>query len=195
MHVWRYACGMTREINPGLADSHAARMLAAGLENASRERRLSARKIAEMLNYKQSVVLSHMASGRVPIPIDRAEQIADVLQLDREEFLKAILKQRHPEVDWRFIEGAAEGASSEGLVHELAVSMGKPLGELSMEQRAVMREVAADPQPRRRWLSVHELIAVETIREARPAVSSEGLPPSDLTAIREALRSIGFKED
>ena len=178
---------MTRDINPSLADSHAARMLSAGLEIAWRERRLSARKIAELLNYKQSVVLSHMASGRVPIPIDRAEQIADVLHLDREEFLKAILRQRHPEVDWRFIEGQAEGASSEGLAHELSVSMGKPLGELSMEQRAVMREVAADPQPRRRWLSVHELIAVETIREARPSISSEGMPPSDLQAIRKAL--------
>jgi len=183
---------MTRDINPGLADSDAARMLSSGIERASRERRLSARKIAEMLNYKQSVVLSHMASGRVPIPIDRAEEIAKVLELDREEFLKAILKQRHPDVDWRFVEqDQSTAAADEGLVHELAVSMGRPLSELSVEQRAVMREVAADPQPRRRWLSVHELIAVETIREARPAVISEGLSSSDLTAIREALRKDG----
>ncbi|MFO6446033.1 hypothetical protein ACLBKU_02700 [Erythrobacter sp. NE805] len=182
---------MTRDINPGLADSDAARMLAGGIERASRERRLSARKIAEMLNYKQSVVLSHMASGRVPIPIDRAEEIAMVLELDREEFLKAVLKQRHPDVDWRFIEQDQGETVSEGLVHELAVSMGRPLRELSAEQRAVMREVAADPHPRRRWLSVHELIAVEAIRDARPAVTSEGLNPADLAAVRQALCARG----
>lgn len=180
---------MTREINPQLADSHAAQMLADGLARASRERGLSLRKVGALLGYKQAVVLSHMTTGRVPIPIDRVEDIAEVLDIDPAAFLKAVLKQRHPSVSWSLLAG--EDESKDEIVHELAVSLGKPLRELSHEQRAVMREVAAEQRPRRRWLTVHELTAIDALREARPGIASEGLEASELTAIREALRRRG----
>lgn len=145
------------------------------------------RKIGALLGYKQAVVLSHMITGRVPIPVERAEEIAAILQMDPAAFLSAVVKQRHPSVNWSLLAGhdASEGAE---ISHELAVSLGRPLRELNQEQRAVMREVAADPRPRRRWLSVHELVAVEAIRETRRKVPSEELTLSDLSTIRSALR-------
>lgn len=176
---------MTREIDPRLADSHAARMLAEALARASELRGLSLRKVAALLGYKQAVVLSHMTTGRVPIPIDRAEDIARVLDIDPATFLEAVVKQRHPDVSWSLLGSQEEGG--DGIVHELAVSLGKPLRELSQEQRVVMREVAAEQRPRRRWLTVHELTAIEVLRDLRPAIGSEGLGASDLAAIREAL--------
>jgi transcriptional regulator with XRE-family HTH domain len=182
---------MTREIDPKLADTPAARMLAEGLSRASQERGLSMRKVGALLGYKQAVVLSHMTTGRVPIPIDRAEDIARVLGIDPKAFLQAVVKQRHPDVSWSLLSNE-DGQEGDELTHELAVSLGMPLKELNQEQRAVMREVAADPRPRRRWLSVHELTAIEAFREVRPAVQSEGLSALDLSRIRDALR--GNKE-
>ena len=180
---------MTREIDPELAESHAARMLNEGLARASQLRGLSQRKIAALLGYKQAVVLSHMASGRVPIPIDRAEDIAEVLEIDPAKFLQAVVHQRHPSVSWSLLGSQSE--SGDPIVNELAVSLGKPVSELSQEQRSVMREVAADPRPRRRWLTVHELTAVSALREVRPTMGSEGLSALELEAIRDALGAKG----
>lgn len=177
---------MTREIDPVLAESPAARMLAAGLARASDERGLSLRKVGALLGYKQAVVLSHMSSGRVPIPIDRAEDIARVLEINAAAFLDAVVKQRHPGVSWSLLE--KKGGGGDEIVHELAVSLGKPLHELSQEQRAVMREVASEPHPRRRWLTVHELTAIDALRESRPDIGSQGLKSSELTALHHALR-------
>ena len=177
---------MTREIDPKLADSVAARMLNDALKRASEERGLSLRKVGSLLGYKQAVVLSHMTTGRVPIPIDRAEDIAKVLEIDPATFLQAVVKQRHPRVSWSLLGNQDKGGDE--VVHELAVSLGKPLRELSQEQRAVLREVAAEERPRRRWLTVHELTAIDALRELRPAIGSEGLEASDLAEIREALR-------
>lgn len=143
-----------------------------------------------MLGYKQAVVLSHMTTGRVPIPIDRAEEIARVLEIDPKSFLQAVVKQRHPDVSWSLLsdQGHHEGGE---FIQELAVSFGGPLEDLNQEQRSVMREVAAEPRPRRRWLSVHELTPIEAIREIRPTVGSEGLRASEIAALRNALRSNG----
>ena len=175
---------MTRQIDPKLVESPATHMLAEGLARASQERGLSLRKVGALLGYKQAVVLSHMATGRVPIPIDRAEEIARVLEIDPAIFLEAVVKQRHPEVSWSLL-GSSDDVDV--IVHELAVSLGKPLRELTGEQRAVMREVVAEQRPRRRWLSVHELTTVDMLRDMRPAMGSQGLEASDLNAIRKVL--------
>lgn len=63
----------------------------------------SQRQMAARLGYKTSVVLSHMALGRVPVPIDRASQLAHALGMDEREFLLAVLEQRHPGIEFRRI--------------------------------------------------------------------------------------------
>ena len=170
-----------------LADTAAARMLSEGLARAKDENGLSVRQIGKLMNYKTADVLSHMATGRVPIPIDRAMQMADLLKLDSKSFLLAVLRQRHPEVDWGIVIGSGRSAAADSLAMELEAVLGARLKDLSQEQRAVMREVAAEPRPRRRWLSVHELHAVEVLREMRPSVSSNGLSAADTEVLRERL--------
>jgi hypothetical protein len=175
-------------VSAAYQDSAAARLLSNGLANAARERGLSQRSLAKQLGYKQSVVLSHMALGRVPIPLERAAQIADLLAMAKREFLMAVLVQRVPNVDWQrtFDFNRAREKAGE-LVAGLELIAREPLDSLSSGQQAVMREVAADRHAAERWLSVHEVPAVALLRSLRPDVSSHGLRRVDLDAVSHAL--------
>lgn len=165
----------------------AAGMLRDGLKRAS-DQGISQRSLAKALGYKQSVVLSHMALGRVPIPVDRARQLATHIGLNQREFLLAVLKQRFPDISWSDTLGASQvREATTDLVGTLELIAGRPLMELSEEQAKVMREVAADTNAGRRWLSVHEVATVEMIRKAVPTFSNSGLQMSDLDAIAALL--------
>jgi transcriptional regulator with XRE-family HTH domain len=165
-------------------DTAAAQMLARGLHRLSTESRVSIRQLAKRLGLKQATVISHMASGRMPIPLDRAGQLAAELSLPTREFLFSVLDQRHSETNWR--EQLSTSNSGE-LVLELEAIAGHPLDGLSAEQLSVLREVVAEPKPRRRWLTVHEVKAVEKLRRLRPIFGLHGLSASDMTAIEKAL--------
>jgi len=166
------------------ADTTAARMLSQGLARAKEEHGTSVRQLGKKLGYKQAVVLSHMASGRVPIPIDRAEDLAEALKLDKASFLQAVVRQRYPTVAWHLLSGGFQSSESDGLAQELEAILGAPLKNLNQEQRAVMREVALDPEPRRRWLTVHEIPAVQELREIYPNMGRKGIPMRDLNGLR-----------
>lgn len=172
-----------------LAGTAAAKMLSGAITRAADERGLSLRSLAKELGYKQAVVLSHMASGRVPIPIDRAEQLAEVLELNKARFLRAVVEQRHPEVNWAILSNvrSREPVDADPLGEELRAILGKPLRSLSGEQRRVMREVAAEIHTARRWISVHELPVLELIRTWRPEVEAKGLTSEDRVALKTAL--------
>lgn len=149
------------------ADSAAAKMMAAALERAKVEHGLSVRQLAKQLGYKQAVVLSHMANGKAPIPIDRAEELADTLYMDGQSFLRAVVEQRHPEVSWNLLAGNLVQEVSDGLAGQLEAILGASLDQLNKEQRRVMREVAADPIPGRRWVSIHEIPDYQTFQAGR----------------------------
>lgn len=170
-----------------LAESAAAKMLAAGLRRASEEHGLSLRQLAKTMDYRQAVVLSHMSTGRVPIPIDRVEQFADVLGLNKAAFLRAVLEQRHPDVDWSLLANGKQEAAANELAEELEAILGAPMSSLSQSQRRVLREVANDPRPDRRWTSVQELPTLELIREWRPAFREAGLSDKDRQALKTLL--------
>jgi hypothetical protein len=156
-------------------------MLADGIRAASAGG-LSVRQLGKRLRYRQAVVLSHMANGRVPIPLDRALDIAREVGLPAKEFLLAVLEQRHSQVDWSLIT-----APGDHFIEELESLAGKPLSAVNAEQRHVMREVVCDPRPARRWLSLAELPAIEVLRERRPHVRTEGLNAEDKESLRRAL--------
>lgn len=168
-------------------DTHAARMLSAGLQRAIAQRGVSLRQLGASLGYKQAVVLSHMASGRVPIPIDRTNDLAGILEMDRQSFLAAVLSQRHPGVDWSILTSGAAGLHQTALASEL--TDGRPAEELAPGQRQVIREAAADSRADQRWLTPHEVPALRLLRDLRPAMVTHGLAHRDLDAIRGALRS------
>jgi hypothetical protein len=157
-----------------LANTEATRMLAAGLERVHAHRGLTQKDVASKLNYKTSVVLSHMALGRVPIPVDRAEDIAAVLGLDPTRFLLAVLKQRHPDVDFETLLGVQLPQES-GVAAELEALAGTTLDELPKETKQVLREVASAANPQQRWLTTAELPVVEILRRRYPAMPMDGL--------------------
>lgn len=158
-------------------------MLAEGLRRASSELGVSVRQLGKRLNYKQAVVLSHWATGRVPIPIDRAVEVAREVGLPEREFLLAVLEQRHREVDWALITGFKDD-----LVEDLEDIAGKPLSALSPEHQTVMKEVVAESRPQRRWLTVNEVPVMQAIREQVPYVRSDGLQRGLIDKIATALR-------
>src|SRR5690349_25089099 len=107
------------------ANTTAAMMLAAGLRSAAQERALSLREIGRRLGYRQPVVLSHMASGRVPVPIDRASEIAEQVGIPRAPFLEAVLHQHHPAVEWGLVT-----CKTDPFVLDLEEAAGRPFSDL-----------------------------------------------------------------
>jgi hypothetical protein len=167
-------------------DTDAARMLADGLRRAATEKGVSQRDLAKVLGYKQSVVLSHMALGRVPIPVDRAPQLAALLDLNQKTFILAVLGQRYPDVSWEDWSDATPARHVTHLERSIEKIAQRGLDELEPGQMKVMREVAADPNAERRWLSVHEVNAVNLLR---PDLTSSGLSPQDENLIEGLLTS------
>jgi transcriptional regulator with XRE-family HTH domain len=163
------------------ANTAAARMLADGLRSAAQERGLSLREIGRRLGYKQPVVLSHMAKGRVPIPIDRAPEIAHQVGMRPDRFLEAVLHQHHPQIEWGLITGTERAA-------------GKSVSELSAGHQQVIREVVQDQKPEERWLAIPEIAAVKLLRELFPNMRKSGLSEEDQDALRLAA-ALGTAED
>ena len=166
------------------ASSGAAMLLAGALEAMSREKGISLREIGRGLGYKQPVVLSHMSSGRVPVPIGKAPAIARAVGLPERDFTLAVLEQRHSEVNWETLM-----ALDDDLIEELTSIAGGALGSLPADVKNILREVVADPRAPKRWLSIAELGPAELLRKLRPHIRSEGINGEDRLAIRSALRS------
>jgi hypothetical protein len=65
----------------------------------------------------------------------------------------------------------------------------RPMDKLSPEQMRVMREVAADPHAERRWLTVHEVGALNLLRSLVPDLHRNGLSRLDAESIEGILSS------
>jgi len=155
------------------ANTAAATMLTDGLRSAALERGLSLREIGRRLGYKQPVVLSHMAKGRVPVPIDRAVDIAREVGLAAPAFLKAALQQQHPDTDWRLISGEEP-------------ELGTPLGRLSPRRQQIVKEVLDDPRPEERWIDAPEVPTLRLLRQLFPQMQTSGLSEEDQDKLRLA---------
>ena len=169
------------------AASVAAEMLRHGLNTASAEHRRSLRSIAKELGYKQATVLSHMASGRVLVPLDRAREIALAVGIDPADLLMAAVEQRVEGARQILSRQKAQHAFVTGFVHDLADIASSDLDHLSDETKRIIREVVSDPLPTRRWLSLAELPAVMLLRRALPRLASEGLTSDDRERLENAL--------
>lgn len=170
------------------ADTNAARMLSAAIHRKKQEG-TSLRGLARQLRYKQATVLSHMANGRIPIPLERVHDLAETLVLDEGEFAVAALTQRFPATDWRSLLPAdrSQVAQAGEFLWKVEGAAGKPVTELSEEQIRIIMEVAATPEPARRWLSTPELRVLEMIRRERPNLTTYGLDMSDYHGIEALL--------
>lgn len=176
------------QTNSRLADTEATKMVAEGVERLQAATGMTQRDIASRLGYKTSVVLSHIVTGRIPIPIDRATIIARELDLDPAALLIATLKQRHPEIDFDMLLGV-EVSDKNPIAVELEAIAGQPLDRLPAATLSILREVVGAAKPERRWLSSAELPVIEVFRQRYPTLHSEGLKPDDRRRLSEWLRA------
>lgn len=172
-----------------LAHTQATKMFAEAVA-AKQKQGISQKDLAAALGHKSSVVVSHMATGRAPIPIDRSRDISDLLELDRNAFLLAVLEQRLPMLDFQSLVGSRPAASGkhEQLMNQSEKIGGRPLSALPDDLLNLIKECVADKDPRSRWLSLDELPVVALIRQLRPTFRSQGLTQADQKKVLEALR-------
>lgn len=167
------------------AHTHAAQMLRSGINKIKVTEGKSARTLAKELGYRQSVVLSHMASGRVAVPLERALDFARALHLDEAEFLMAAVEQKVPGAKSALDHSGTTFALSQSFTADLALIAGMEIASLPDGTKRILREVVADPDPSRRWLSLAELPTVMLLRKLVPALSTDGLS-TDLRSKLEA---------
>lgn len=165
-------------------DTDAAQILRSALDQYVRRKKSSLRKLAKELGYKQSTMFSHMANGRIAIPIDRATELADVLEIPRAVFVSAVVKQRYPEA----FDALAAGADSSGLQMDLAgVSASDP--RLTKMQQKILHELLRDTCPEERWLAASEVALVKFLRTEVPQVFDEHVTGARLRALKAAIQS------
>ena len=167
--------------------SRAAQILARAIEDLHRREKVSQRQLAKRLGYKQSVLLSHWANGRVPIPIERVAELAEALILDERQFLLAVLSQRHPTFNWDILED--EHTPAFHFVRELEQIAGMPVEDFEAGQKMVMRQAAADGRADLRWLAIHEMPVAALLRKVMPILDQDVIAQMDMHAIEAAIQS------
>lgn len=180
------------------ADTRAAQALSAAIDAISRKDGVSLRSLAGRLGYKSAVVVSHMRTGRLPIPVDRAVEIARAVGIEPARFLMLVLEQRYPSIDFTkaLATGRAEDAATDvtpatsRLVTELEQHAGRPLDKLPAATIAVLREVVSDPRPRRRWLGVSEASVTDIVRSTRPDLARDGVSPGQANLLADFLMKL-----
>lgn len=166
------------------ADTTAARALQSALNRAKVKNKTSLRALAKQLNYKQAAVLSHMASGRIPIPVERAEEIAVALDINPSAFMKTVLKQRYPNMSLTVEQQVFD---HHALLSGLDTSLPPGLNKATPSQMRIIREVLRNDHASERWLSPHEVFFLSEIRKLRPGIIADGLSSDDLQQVRLAL--------
>jgi light-regulated signal transduction histidine kinase (bacteriophytochrome) len=165
-------------------DTEAALMLRSALDQYVRRNKSSLRKLAKELGYKQSTMFSHMASGRIAIPIDRATELADVLEMPRATFVPAVVKQRYPEV----ADALASGVGGSGLQMSLAGVSANDT-QLTKMQQKILRELSRDTCPEERWLAASEVPLVKFLRTEFPQIFDEQVTGAQRRALKAAIQS------
>lgn len=172
-----------------LEHTRAARMLSQGVRRRQEAAGSDLRQLAEELGYRSAVAVSHMATGRAPIPVDRAVTVAKVLGLDPRVFLEAVIEQRFPEVA-TYLAATEPPATREALlVHDLEELAGCSLDDLPSDVAQTLKEVVADRRPSARWASLNELPVLAAVRAIRPDISSRPLSREDRDRLIAALKT------
>ncbi|WP_298190565.1 hypothetical protein [Novosphingobium sp.] len=118
---------------------------------------------------KQATVLSHMATGRIGIPLDRVEQFAEVLEMNPEEFSFAVIEQREPAMLGllsRFYGHVCDRAQS-GELASLIDEM-RSTADLSSRQMSDIREILRQRDTPSRLVTGRASELISVIRSARP---------------------------
>ena len=153
---------------PSEAKNGAAEMLAGALREYTSRHRGGLRSLAAKLGFKQATVLSHMANGRMAIPVDRAPLLARQLGMDEARFTWAVFCQRYPDAAEVLGEtGSLDPPTVSGAQKQLAPMLAS-IKELSPERLEIIADVIRDPNPAERWLAFREVATVRDLRRLRP---------------------------
>lgn len=169
--------------------------MAAALEKLQKEN-LSGRLIAAQMGYRSSVALSHMSTGRVPIPVDRAVEFAKKLKIDPATFVLAVLEQRYPDIDFmRLLVGdkkalAVDTSIEDVVADDIRSAAGSALAEMPEATLAVLKEAASDRNPRRRWMSMSELTVMDILRKERPDMLEHSLTSAQRAKLAKAVADL-----
>jgi DNA-binding transcriptional regulator YdaS (Cro superfamily) len=169
-------------------------MLSDGIFLAKKRGRSQA-ELGKRLGYSSTAVLSHMATGRVGIPVERAAEIARTVGLDEAVFTLAVLRQRFPMIDFQALAADAANDPDRATLPPRSVALklervaGSRLEELEPHVVDILEDVVRDKDPSRRWLTIKELPVVESIRALRPRFRSDGLSLADIHVVEGALRA------
>lgn len=162
---------MTAESHP-YANTRAARLLAQGLKEYTAKHSGGLRALASNLEIKQATVLSHMANGRIGIPLERAAELASRLGMDTAHFCMAVLEQRAPSV-YEVIDDelkSREGSDLSGKLREL-LNRAASRDQLTDEHIEIIGEALATKQPTTKWIRPWEEGIIRAVRERFPDLS------------------------
>lgn len=158
------------------AGSAAAQMLREAIDRKKKDG-ISLRALARQLGYKQPTVVSHMASGRAPIPLERVHDLAVAMQIDEANLALAVLAQRYPSTEWASLltHGPSPDPAGADLLWKIEGALGGPISGLNADQIKVIIEVVTTQEPSRRWLSPLEAPTIELLRRIIPNFREQGL--------------------
>lgn len=169
------------------SDTEARFMLSDAIAARRRADKASLRMLAAEMEMS-SAMLSHMATGRIPIPVDGAAKLADALGISRSEFVKSVLKQRFPNA-MAILDDEADVGGNDGSEVTRARMMvtfydgTPPTGDLAL----ILDQVRTADDAQERWLTPSELPVVNMIRRLRPNFSKLGLTEVDLDLIKKVF--------
>lgn len=152
------------------AHTRAAALLDQGLKQYTAQHRGGLRALAIDLGIKQATVLSHMANGRIGIPLDRATELASRLGMDVVDFSMAVLEQRSPPIH-QVLAGNLPLEALRKLPQRLLRILNRAGSRASItdEHVTVITEVLATENPAQQWMHPLEGDIIRLVREQFPA--------------------------
>lgn len=162
---------MTRMTSASLpyAGTRAAEMLKEALARYTSQHKGGLRALAGEFGMKQATVLSHMATGRIGIPLDRVQQFAEFLDLNVEAFSLAVIEQREPAMlsllhsVYSVGPEEVDPPARANLIREIRAAE-----ELSSGQISLMRDIIKDPEMSVRVVTGRYRELISKIKEVRP---------------------------
>jgi hypothetical protein len=168
--------------------SRASQMLREALTNYTAAHKGGLRALSDRLEMRPATLLSHMGNGRMAIPLDRADQLATVLGIDRAAFCLAVLEQRAPSA-YHAIDDATGVGSLGVCIPTLArqalqiLSASAESGEALIK---LLRRGAGVASPLEHWVEGEELELIAAVRR----VVKGKLAPADRRTIVDLVELV-----
>ncbi|WP_298165292.1 hypothetical protein [Novosphingobium sp.] len=146
--------------------SRATLMLREALTTYTASHKGGLRALSAKLEMRPATVFSHMSNGRMAIPLDRADQLASVLGIDRAAFCLAVLEQRAPSAYYAIDEVTGLGSVGANIPASMrAVLQVLPAGSVKDDELVeLIRRAATSAHPLKHWIEGEEFELIADVR-------------------------------